>query len=216
MAEETKKDITTAANPWWSPWVLAWFIEPLMHSIRTRIPRFAGMKSGERILDVCCGTGALALYYARKGILATGIDLNPRMIEVAENKRKKLSLTTVSFHVGDAIYLPFKDNVFDYASLSMSLHEKEREDRDRIISEMKRVVKEKGDLIFIDYRLPLPRVPVSSTVKMIEFIAGREHNRCFKDYVKQGGLDELLNNNHLHQAKRLLIGPFALIKTPNN
>lgn len=203
------------ANPWWAPWALNRMIEPLMRSLRIQTPELAGMKAGDRALDVCCGTGALALHYAGVGITAAGIDLDPRVIEVAENKRRKLGLSNVSFQTANALDLPFEDNFFDYASIAMSLHENERAERDRMIFEMKRVVKEKSDLIFIDYRLPLPRVPVSSTVKMIEFIAGREHNRCFKDYVKQGGLDELLNNNHLHQEKRGELGPLAIIKTPN-
>ena len=166
-------------------------------------------------LDVCCGTGALALHYARMGITAAGIDLNPRVIEVAENKRRKLGLSNVSFQTANALDLPFEDNLFDYASISMSLHEKERADRDRIISEMKRVVKEEGALVYIDYKIPLPRILVSSTIKAIEFIAGREHYRCFNDYVKQGGLSELLKKNHLHQDKRIEFGPFAIVKTPN-
>lgn len=203
------------ANPRWGPWALNRIIEPLMRNIRIRIPEFAGIKAGDRALDVCCGTGALALHYARMGITAAGIDLNPRVIEVAENKRRKLGLSNVSFQTANALDLPFEDSLFDYASISMSLHEKERADRDRIISEMKRVVKEEGALVYIDYKIPLPRILVSSTIKSIEFIAGREHYRCFNDYVKQGGLSELLKKNHLHQDKRSDFGPFAIVKTPN-
>ncbi|MCK4964128.1 MAG: methyltransferase domain-containing protein [Dehalococcoidia bacterium] len=203
------------ANPWWSPWALNRIIEPLMRSLRIQIPELAGMKAGDRALDICCGTGALALHYAKMGIIAAGIDLDPRVIEVAENKRRKLGLSNVSFQTANALDLPFKDNFFDYASISMSLHEKERVDRDRIISEMKRVVKKEGSLVFIDYKIPLPRIPISYTIKIIEFFAGRKHNRCFNDYVKQGGLDKLLNKNHLNKRKRGVFGPFVTIKTPN-
>lgn len=204
------------ANPWWAPWALNRMIEPLMRSIRIHTPELAGMNAGDRALDVCCGTGALALHYAKMGIIAAGIDLNPRVIEVAENKRKKLGLSNVLFQIANALDLPFKDNSFDYASISMSLHEKERVDRDRIISEMKRVVKKEGSLVFIDYKIPLPRIPISYTIKIIEFFAGRKHNRCFKDYIEQGGLDELLKNNHLHEEKRADLGPLSIIKTPNS
>jgi demethylmenaquinone methyltransferase/2-methoxy-6-polyprenyl-1,4-benzoquinol methylase len=186
-----------------------------MHTIRIQIPDFAEMKPGDRALDVCCGTGALVLHYAKRGIIADGIDLNPRAIEVAENKSDKLNFRYASFQTGNALNLPFDENMFDHASISMSLHEKERVDRDRVISEMKRVVKMKGNLIFIDYRMPLPPIPVSTTVQVIEFIAGRDHWRCFNDYVKQGGLDELLKRNSLRQYRRMSLGPFAIIKTPN-
>jgi len=203
------------ANPWWAPWALNRMIEPLMRSLRIHTPELAGMNAGDRALDVCCGTGALALHYAKMGIIAAGIDLNPRVIEVAENKRKKLGLSNVSFQTANALDLPFKDNFFDYASISMSLHENERAERDRMISEMKRVVKEEGALVFIDYKVPLPRIPSSYISKVVELIAGREHNRYFKDYIEQGGLDELLKKNHLHEEKRAELGPLSIIKTPN-
>jgi len=203
------------ANPWWSPWALNRMIEPLMRSLRIHTPELAGMNAGDRALDVCCGTGALVLHYAKMGIIAAGMDLNPRVIEVAENKRKKLGLSNVSFQTANALDLPFKDNFFDYASISMSLHENERAERDRMISEMKRVVKEEGALVFIDYKVPLPRIPSSYISKVVELIAGREHNRYFKDYIEQGGLDELLKKNHLHEEKRAELGPLSIIKTPN-
>ncbi len=203
------------ANPWWAPWALNRMIEPLMRSLRIQTPELAGMKAGDRALDVCCGTGALVLHYARMGIIAAGIDLNPRVIEVAENKRKKLGLSNVSFQTANALDLPFKDNFFDYASISMSLHENERAEGDRMIFEMKRVVKEEGRLVFIDYKVPLPRIPISYTINIIEFFAGREHNMYFKDYIEQGGLDELLKKNHLHEEKRGELGPLSIIKTPN-
>ena len=78
------------ANPWWAPWALNRMIEPLMRSLRFQTPVLAEMNAGDRALDVCCGTGALALHYASMGIIAAGIDLDPRVIEVAENKRRKL------------------------------------------------------------------------------------------------------------------------------
>ena len=58
------------------PWALNRIIEPSVLVIRIQIPEFAGMKVGDRVLDVCCGAGALALHYARMGIVAAGIDLS--------------------------------------------------------------------------------------------------------------------------------------------
>ena len=186
-----------------------------MRSLRFQTPVLAEMNAGDRALDVCCGTGALALHYASMGVIAAGIDLDPRVIEVAENKRRKLGLSNVSFQTANALDLPFEDNLFDYASIAMSLHENRRVERDRMISEMKRVVKEEGTLVFIDYKVPLPRIPSSYTSRVVELIAGKEHNRYFKDYIEQGGLDGLLENNHLHEDKRSELGPLAIITTPN-
>ena len=82
---------------------------------------------------------------------------------------------------------------------------------------MKRVVKKEGDLVFIDFEAPLPQNAYSYLIEFIEFIAGREHFRYFKDYIEQGGLDELLKENHLHEKKEgyLKDGTVAIIKTRN-
>ncbi|GAH61014.1 unnamed protein product, partial [marine sediment metagenome] len=119
--------------------------------------------------------------------------------------------------IADAKSLPFKDNSFDYASLSFALHEKERTARDKIISEMKRVVKKEGNLIFIDFQVPLPKNLYSYFIKAVEYLAGRDHFRSFKDYIKQGGLDGILKKNQLQIEKRDYIksGIVTIIKTKN-
>lgn len=204
-----------AINPWWAPWALNRMIEPMMRSLIIQVPTLAEMKAGDRALDICCGTGALALRCARLGIIATGIDQDPRVIQVADRKRRARGLSNASFQTANALNLPFGDSYFDHASIAMAVHEVGREERDRIISEMKRVVKKKGSLIFIDYKVPLPPIPSSYTSRVVELVAGKEHNRCFKDYIRQGGLDGLLKKHGLHEKKRGQLGPMWLIATSN-
>jgi len=192
-------------------------IDPLLRDIRIYAPEFSGMKAGDTVLDVCCGTGVQAIHYAKRGIIATGIDLGQGMIELAERSKRKQGLRNVSFQIADALNLPFENNFFDYASISLALHEVERTARDRIISEMKRVIKKEGALIFTDFRVPLPKNLALYLIKSIEFIAGRNHFRCFKDYIEQGGLDELLRKNQLPEEKRdyLNNGLIVIIKARN-
>ena len=158
------------------------------------------MKAGDKVLDVCCGTGNQVCHYARRDIITTGIDLNPNMIKLAEKNKKKLGLNNVSFQIADAANLPFQDNLFDYASIFLAIHTNGRTARDKIISEMKRVVKKEGALIFIDFQVPLPRNIYAYLAKAIEFIAG--HYRYFQDYIEQGGLNEILKQNQLSEEKR--------------
>ena len=190
-------------------------IDPLLRGIRLYTIYFSRMKAGDRVLDVCCGTGAQAFYYARDGIMATGIDLDPNMLKLARKDKRKTD--NVSFQRADACYLPFKDNSFDCASISFALHEKERAARDKIISEMKRVVRKGGALILLDFQVPVPNTMFSRLVKVIEFFAGREHHRCFRDYLAQGGLDVLLVRNQLAEARRdyLNDGLITIIKAMN-
>ena len=200
------------ANPWWAPWALNRVIEPLMRELRVQAPELAGMRAGDSALDVCCGTGALALHYAGLGVTAAGIDMDPRVIQIADRKGQRLGLTNASFRVANASALPFEDDSFDFASISMSLHETESTERDTIISEMKRVVKVEGALILIDYKVPLPFIPSSYTSRVVELVAGREHNRYFREYMRQGGLEGLLDKHGLRAEKRAQLGPMWMIK----
>ena len=200
------------ANPWWAPWALNRVIEPLMKELRLQAPGLAGMQAGDSALDICCGTGALALHYAGLGVTAAGIDMDPRVIQIADRKGQRLGLTNASFRVGDALNLPFEDGFFDFASISMSLHETESAERDIIVSEMKRVVKANGALILIDYKVPLPFIPSSYTSRVVELVAGREHNRYFREYVRQGGLDGLMDRHGLRAERRAELGPMWMIK----
>jgi ubiquinone/menaquinone biosynthesis C-methylase UbiE len=193
-------------------------IDPLLRGIRLYTIAFSGMKTGDKVLDVCCGTGDQAFNYAKAGITATGIDFDPNMLKLARKDKRNQVSDNVSFLQADARNLPFKGGFFDYASISFALHEKERAARDKIITEMKRVVKKDGALIFVDFQVPLPKNLFTLLVNIIEFMAGRNHYRNFKDYLAQGGLDEILKKHQLAAEKRdyLNDGLITIIKTGNS
>ncbi|NOZ03733.1 MAG: class I SAM-dependent methyltransferase [FCB group bacterium] len=50
------------------------------------------IKTGQKVLDVGCGTGALTILVAKKGAKVKGIDINPQMLEIAGERVKKMSL----------------------------------------------------------------------------------------------------------------------------
>lgn len=67
------------------------------------ILRFAGRLRGRRVLDVGCGPGPLARLLAHRGARVVGIDLSPRMVEIARQDAKEAGLEgSVEFAVGDA------------------------------------------------------------------------------------------------------------------
>lgn len=76
------------------------------------IPQFNQDTTG-RVLDVEIGTG-LSLDYLAASLSITGIDLSADMLEKAEKRRRKRSLTNVKeLRVMDASKLEFEDNYFD-------------------------------------------------------------------------------------------------------
>lgn len=72
----------------------------------------AGLRPGERVLDVACATGNAALAAARRGCEVTAVDLDPGMLAVAR-RRSAAEHLPVEAGVGDAQCLPFPDRSFD-------------------------------------------------------------------------------------------------------
>ena len=177
-------------------------IDPFLKDMRTFITQFAGTNPGNQILDVCCGTGAQILECAQRGAMAVGIDNDPAMLKVAERNRMKQKLDNISFQLADATSLPFKDNYFDCVSISFGLHDKIRGVRNRVVSEMKRVVKQHGALILADYQVPLPRNIWAIAARSIEFLVNGSHYEGFKDYLGSGGLDGILRTQDLREQQR--------------
>lgn len=145
---------------------------------------------------------------------ATGVDNDPSILKIALKNRTKQNLENVSFHLADATKLPFDDSCFGYASVSLALHDKERLTRYRVVSEMKRVVKQDGALIFIDYPVPLARSIWGGLARTVEFLAGGDHYAGFKDYVGSGGLEDILKVHHLRVDDRSYLkgGLMVIIK----
>ena len=72
----------------------------------------AALRAGQRVLDVACGSGNVALSAARRFADAVGVDYVPALIERARERAAAERLPAV-FEVGDAEALPFEDASFD-------------------------------------------------------------------------------------------------------
>jgi len=180
-------------------------VDPFLKDMRSFIAEFADIKSGDRILDVCCGTGAQILEYAQRDPIAVGIDNDPAMLRVATGNRMKQKVDNISFELADATSLPFKGSYFDHVSISFGLHDKIRQVRNRVVSEMKRVVKQHGALILADYQVPLPRNIWAIAAWGIEFLANGSHYEGFRDYLSTGGLDGILRTHDLREERRVCV-----------
>ena len=192
-------------------------VDSLLRDLRKFTTEFSGMKAGDKVIDVCCGTGAQVLEYGRHGIIATGIDSSQDMLKIATRNRMRQKAVNVSFQLADATNLPFPDGYFDYATVSFGLHDKEKPIRYQIIFEMKRVVKPNGSLILVDFQVPLPRNAWAVFARAIEFLAGGSHYQGFKDYLATGGLEDILKNHGLQEECRTYLksGLIAATKAVN-
>jgi len=176
------------------------------------------MTAEDRVLDICCGTGAQVIRYGMNGIKAVGIDNDLNMLKLASKNKTKRQLTNISFHLSDATDLPFSDDYFNYSSIMFGLHDKEKPVRDRVIGEMKRVVKHNGRFIFVDFEVPLPMNRWGIVARTIEFLVGGEHYRGFKSYIKEGGLSVILNKHKIReiQSTHFAGGLILVVQASNN
>jgi SAM-dependent methyltransferase len=84
---------------------------------RTIIPagtlvQFAGVHAGQRVLDVACGTGVVAITASRKGAKASALDMTPELLAHAR-ENAEIAGVQVDWREGDAERLPFDDGAFD-------------------------------------------------------------------------------------------------------
>jgi SAM-dependent methyltransferase len=77
-----------------------------------KLVKFAQVSAGQRVLDVACGTGVVAITAARRGAKVCGLDLTPVLLERA-NKNAGIAGVDVEFIEGDAESLPYPDGAFD-------------------------------------------------------------------------------------------------------
>ena len=111
----------------------------------SRLVKHAGIQPGQRVLDVACGTGVVAVTAARLGARVTGLDLTPELLERAR-ENAGVAGVEVDWHEGDLEELPFGDAAFD-AVLSQFGHI--FAPRPQVaVAEMLRVLKPGGTIAF--------------------------------------------------------------------
>ncbi|WP_344802784.1 demethylmenaquinone methyltransferase [Microlunatus ginsengisoli] len=101
----------------------------------------------QRILDLAAGTGTSSVPFASAGALVVPTDLSLGMLRVGHERRPALS-----FVAGDALALPFADDVFDAVTISFGL--RNVEDTAGALRELCRVTRPGGTLVVCEFSTP--------------------------------------------------------------
>ena len=112
----------------------------------------ADLRPGDAVLDVGCGTGTLALLVLDRhpGVTVAGVDPDPRALDRAKRKASRAGATIEFVRAfGDAV--PYPDARFDRVFSSMMFHHVPREEKPRVLAEIRRVLKPGGRLEFLDF-----------------------------------------------------------------
>lgn len=93
--------------------------EWMRHSTRRKVVHLSGWRPGEKVLDLCTGTGALARTFAAHGADVIGIDIARGMLKRAFSKSQGMNTNWLEM---DATQLAFPDDSFEVSVLSLALH----------------------------------------------------------------------------------------------
>lgn len=114
------------------------------------------IKSGQKVLDIGCGTGALTLRAALKGANVKGIDLNLQMLEIAQKRANKTNVKkNVEFcEMGAAELDSEKTENYDVVMSGLCFSELTEDELIYTMKEVKRILKPKGILLVADEVIP--------------------------------------------------------------
>lgn len=147
-----------------------------------------GARAKGRVLEVAVGTGRNFDFYSRR-VGITGVDLSPDMLDIARRHAIDLDLE-VNLRVAAAEALPFDDDSFDTAVCTLSLCT--IPDPAASIAEMKRVLRQGGQLLLLDH-IGSSWWPIWAAQRLIEQLtvrtAGEHMTRRQLPLVEAAGFD---------------------------
>jgi ubiquinone/menaquinone biosynthesis C-methylase UbiE len=111
----------------------------------------AALEPDHAVLDIGCGTGTLAVLIKRlhPAIAVTGLDPDPKALARAVRKAVRAGVA-VRFDRGFADAMEYGEATFDRVFSSMMFHHIPRNDRAKVLEEVRRVLKPGGSLEFLD------------------------------------------------------------------
>ena len=126
-------------------------------SLRRFITEKTLLSEGGRALDLCTGTGSVAVELAKhvgeKGFVV-GLDFSRGMIEKARQKAASLNLDHLHLVQGNASRLPFRSASFHGVTCSHAFYELKGTERSIAIEEVARVLKERGRFCLMEHAKP--------------------------------------------------------------
>jgi ubiquinone/menaquinone biosynthesis C-methylase UbiE len=142
--------------------------------------------AGSPCLDVCAGTGGLALALARRGRRVVGLDLSTGMLRHARRKARAAGVAERAHFVRmDARRIGFRDASFPLVVCAMSLHEMGEEERRRVLGEIRRVSSDRA--LVADYHRPVTgwRRALFRVFQVFEYLESEDFDGFMADDLRE-------------------------------
>ena len=136
-------------------------LEMMTTPAAARLVKHAGVRAGQDVLDVACGTGVVAITAARIGARVRGLDLTPELLERAK-ENARIAGAEIEFREGDAEALPYKDATFDVVLSQFGHMFAPRPEV--VVAEMLRVLKPGGTIAFSTWP---PELLIGSSFRLV-------------------------------------------------
>jgi ubiquinone/menaquinone biosynthesis C-methylase UbiE len=162
-------------------------------SIKSRLIERAKIQPGQRVLDLGCGTGTLAVMIKQSAPEAqvTGLDGDERVLTIARTKAEQASVNVQLDH-GLAYQLPYPDRSFDVVVSSFVIHHLTSEDKVRAFKEVRRVLRPDAWFHILDFGRPVNFLSRMQALvfKMFEQTADNFNGRI-PSMLKEAGFDSI-------------------------
>jgi ubiquinone/menaquinone biosynthesis C-methylase UbiE len=156
---------------------------------RRKILELARLVPGERVLDVGCGPGRLAILAARTvgpAGEACGVDPSPEMVELARQNAARAGVRA-RFEVGVIEALPYPDDHVDVVLSVLMMHHLPDDLKPRGLREVRRVLKPGGRLLVVDFGAT-PRGAVDHCLCVLRLRVGHDHAERLRELAREAGL----------------------------
>lgn len=184
--------------------------------------RLLDLRRGDRVLDLCCGTGDFA-FPLKQAVgppgTIVGLDFAQPMLQRARRKRAPMTPT-----LGDACAIPFSSESFEAVTVGWGL--RNVADLDACLCEIHRVLKPGGRLVSLDMAVPRAAIPRAlatvvhrALIPLLGLLVGKREAytylpRSMERFDSPEALAERMERHGFRNpiVRRLFLGNIAIVR----